>query len=90
MMLRRMGDVSKLKLGMCFDEVCRALEGWRHQSAGAIISFDKLHLFHSWDFAPPDGRGEQPLRITFDNSKLVIWGRAAPVAGNQGAAESAG
>jgi len=62
---------------MSFDEVRQRLARWRYQAASAVMSPDRLHLFHTWDFTPPSGSNEKPLRITFDNGTLVVWGEAA-------------
>ena len=84
-----MTDTGALTKGMTFDEVCRTLKGWRYQAESAVMSVDKLHLFNIWDFTPPAATHARPLRITFDNGKLLMWGEPAAFDGSIIAPQSA-
>lgn len=62
---------------MTIDEVRGVLRGWREVLPSAVLSPDKTHLFYTIDFSPPTNAGGRPLRATFDNGKLFIWGEPA-------------
>jgi hypothetical protein len=72
-----MNPVDQIKLGMSPDEVRQLLKGWTARVADGILSADRLHLFHTWDFVPRSGSPFKALRATFDNGKLLIWGEPA-------------
>ena len=72
-----MSDAGELQMGMSFEEVRKTLKHWKHEPAGAVMSPDRHRLYHTWDFTPPEQCPDQPLRITFDNGRLLIWGEPA-------------
>jgi len=67
----------KLRKGMSLEEVQRQLRRWRWQVNNVILSADRRHLFHTWDFTPPRGPPHKSLRMTFDNGQLLLWGDPA-------------
>ena len=69
-----MGAIEQLQRGMTVDEVRRLLHGWREALPSAVLSRDKTHLFYTFDLAPPPGIAGPPLRLTFDNGRLLLWG----------------
>lgn len=71
------------------DDVRKLLRGWRESLPGAVLSPDKTHLFYTVDFTPPPKTGS-PMRLTFDNGKLLIWGEPADpnLTGDQGPAKA--
>jgi hypothetical protein len=59
---------------MSLAEVRELLAGWTAVANSAMLSPNRLHLFHTWDFTPPAILGAKPVRATFDNGRLLIWG----------------
>jgi hypothetical protein len=41
------------------------------------MSNDRMHLYDTWEFMPPDGSDEEPQQMTFDNGRLLMFGVAA-------------
>ena len=69
---------------MTIDDVRRLLRGWREVLPSAVLSPDKIHLFYTIDFTPPASAGQRPLRTTFDNGRLFIWGEPADISAQAG------
>jgi hypothetical protein len=67
----------QLRRGMSMDEVRELLRRWRESLPSAVLSPDKTHLFYTVEFTPPAGSPGLPLRLTFDNGKLFVWGEPA-------------
>lgn len=67
----------QLHHGMTIEAVRRVLRGWREALPSAVLSIDKTHLFYTIEFTPPPPATGTPLRLTFDNGKLLIWGEPA-------------
>jgi hypothetical protein len=80
-----MGPIDQLRAGMPMDEVRQLLRGWRESLPSAFLSPDKTHLFYTIEFAAPSNGG-RPIRLTFDNGKLLIWGEASDLPPSQGPA----
>jgi len=62
---------------MTLEQVKAALKGWRDEMPSAYLSTDRTHLFYTVDFIPPKGSGEDRVRMTFDNGRLLYWGDPA-------------
>lgn len=69
-----MGESDALTQGMSLEDAKRALRGWRVGLPSAILSMDKTHLFTTFDFDPPSAAVGSPMRLTFDNGRLLFWG----------------
>ena len=68
-------DNSGIKLGMNIAQVRHLLPGWTdHPIRLAGNSYNPVHV---WDFTPPEGSTCRSIRITFDNSGVVLWGEPA-------------
>ena len=67
----------QLQIGLALEEVRTLLRGWREALPSAVLSPDRTHLFYTIDFRPPASAAGRPLRLTFDNGKLFIWGEPA-------------
>jgi len=50
---------------------------------------DKTHLFTTFDLLPPAGSSEPPLRMTFDNGRLLFWGTPRPSDGTDSVSNTA-
>lgn len=73
-----MGILNQFRAGMTLEEVRSLLPSWRKgKESGAILSPDKTHLFFTVDFDPPPRSAERPVRMTFDNGRLIFWGEPA-------------
>jgi hypothetical protein len=72
-----LNPLDQLARDMSLEQVQQSLVGWKSQVASAMLSRDRLHLFHTWDFTPPPGSDFKTQRMTFDNGKLLIWGEPA-------------
>jgi len=68
------------------DDVRKLLRGWRESLPSAFLSPDKTHLFYTVEFIAPNMKDDRPLRLTFDNGKLLIWGEASDLTFAQGPA----
>lgn len=84
-----MSYAEQLSAGMSFDEVREKLVKWRYHAVNALMSPDRLHVYHTWDFTPPASINEAPLRMTFDNGNLLIVGEAALFKQDSGETRSA-
>lgn len=69
---------------MSLEAVQQVLNGWKSHVCNAMLSTDRLHLFHTRDFLPPPNSPHKPQRMTFDNGKLLIWGEPADLEENNG------
>lgn len=72
-----MGPADELRPGLPMEETRKLLRGWRESLPSAFLSPDKTHLYCTIEFLSPPGKGGRPLRLTFDNGKLLIWGEAS-------------
>ena len=70
-------DQSGLYVGMSLDAVRNALQGWREHPK--LVAKSTPNIYHVWDFIPPEGSGETPIRLTFFSDDLVLWGEPAPI-----------
>ena len=50
------------------------LPGWQAEPIVATFSDDRKTFLTVWDFAPPAGSEAGPLRLTFINYELDVWG----------------
>jgi hypothetical protein len=75
--LRVARNVHGLKLGMSLEQARALLRGW---TASPKLMTAATQVLSQWDFLPPDG-GADPLRLTFGDGKLLLWGTPA---GEQG------
>ena len=65
----------QLTQGMTMDEVRALLVGWRMGVAHtALLSPDRTHLYQTLDVSPPKNSDRKPVRMTFDNGRLLFWG----------------
>lgn len=72
-----MGLTDGLRVGMAVEDARKQLRGWCEATPSAFLSPDKTHLYYTVEFRPPNLNDERPLRLTFDNGKLLIWGESA-------------
>jgi hypothetical protein len=63
----------QLVTGMSVGEVRSLLKGWSELSSSAGLSPDKTHLYYTVEFMPPADQPQVPLRVKFDNGKLMAW-----------------
>ena len=72
-------DTSTEKLGLSpglsLEAVRSLLAGWRDHPARATQSEDRTRYYAVWDFTPPEGSDAPPLRLTFENERLILWGK---------------
>ena len=62
---------------MSLDAVRALLNGWKAHAK--LLSKYPPHVYHVWDFVPPDGSADKPIRMTFcANEGLIVWGEPAP------------
>jgi hypothetical protein len=59
--------------------VRRLLPEWQAEPLVATFSDDRRSFVTIWDFIPPPGSDADPMRLTFINYELEIWG--SPVRG---------
>lgn len=78
----------QLVTGMSVGEVRSLLKGWSELPSSAGLSPDKTHLYYTVEFMPQADQPQVPLRVTFDNGKLLVWGYPtdAPTRRDRGAA----
>jgi hypothetical protein len=62
-----------LSSGLSLEAVRCLLAGWKDHPARATKSPDNRY-YSVWDFTPPEGSDASPLRLTFENEKLIFWG----------------
>ena len=65
----------RLSFGLSLEAVRSLLAGWKDHPARATESADRAKLYAVWDFTPPQGSDAPPLRLTFENEKLILWGQ---------------
>jgi len=80
---------AQISAGMTIDQVEQCMPGWRRSMPSAILSMDKTHLFTTFDLLPPAGSSEPPLRMTFDNGRLLFWGTPRPSDGTDSVSNTA-
>src|SRR5690349_17413285 len=61
-----------LSFGLSFQAVRSLLAGWKDHPARATQSEDRSRYYAVWDFTPPEGSDAPPLRLTFENEKLIL------------------
>jgi hypothetical protein len=69
--------MTDLQVGLSLEQVRLLLPGWKDVPRQMVKPQDSPNLYHTWDFIPPLDSGLSPIRMTFDNDKLVVWGEAA-------------
>ena len=58
-------------------EVRALLAGWKDHPIRAAVVPGESGYFSLWDFVPPEALGASPIRLTFEDDRLVLWGTPA-------------
>ena len=64
-----------LCIGLSLVEAKALLLGWEDHPIRATGSGNELFVL--WDFTPPEWVDASPLRLTFKNDQLIVWGAPA-------------
>jgi hypothetical protein len=63
-----------LSRGLSVGAVRRLLPGWHADPLVATFSDDRKSFLTVWDFTPPPESDADPIRLTFVNYELEVWG----------------
>jgi hypothetical protein len=74
----------EFSVGLSLDAVRKLLEGWKEHPVQVAKVYDgNPDVYSTWDFTPPSDLEEEPVRMTFANDELMVWGAPRDIGRNR-------